>query len=147
MQHSADVRLFRTDLQGDITIFVKDGKLYGTVDKNLDAKVWIPADADVNEGNAKAEMTEETEEDVLNLLNGTDFTGEAAAAAGIRGVDTSSALFWPERDYVLNKNTKKFHYPECKSVAQMSAKNRQDVTATRQKLIEQGYEPCKNCNP
>ncbi len=49
--------------------------------------------------------------------------------------------------YVLNKNTHKFHVPGCKSVSQMKAKNRQDVDWTRDEVIRQGYQPCKNCNP
>lgn len=49
--------------------------------------------------------------------------------------------------YVLNTNTKKFHYPECRSVKQMSDKNRQDVEANREEIIAQGYDPCGNCNP
>ena len=51
------------------------------------------------------------------------------------------------QDYVLNKNTKKFHYPNCKSVNQMKEKNKEYVTATREEIIDRGYEPCKNCNP
>lgn len=51
------------------------------------------------------------------------------------------------QSYVLNTNTKKFHYPDCRSVKQMSDKNRQDVVANREELIAQGYDPCGNCNP
>lgn len=51
------------------------------------------------------------------------------------------------RSYVLNTNSKKFHYPDCGSVKQMSDKNRQDVVANREELIAQGYDPCGNCNP
>lgn len=49
--------------------------------------------------------------------------------------------------YVLNKNTKKFHIPTCSSVSDMKAKNRWDVTLTRQEVIDKGYVPCKRCNP
>ena len=49
--------------------------------------------------------------------------------------------------YVLNTSSKKFHYPNCKAVAKMSAKNRQDFTGDRQELIDQGYEPCQICRP
>lgn len=49
--------------------------------------------------------------------------------------------------YVLNTNTKKFHYPSCSSVDQMSAKNRQDFTGTREQVIAMGYDACKRCNP
>ena len=52
-----------------------------------------------------------------------------------------------KQSYVLNTNTKKFHYPYCKSVNQMKSKNRRDVTDTREHIMQQGYSPCKNCNP
>ena len=29
----------------------------------------------------------------------------------------------------------------------MSPKNREDVEDTRENLIENGYDPCKRCNP
>ncbi len=51
------------------------------------------------------------------------------------------------REYVLNLNSKKFHYPWCSSVDKMKEKNRLDYTGTREEIIEMGYEPCKNCNP
>lgn len=49
--------------------------------------------------------------------------------------------------YVVNTNTKKFHYPDCPSVNQMKQKNRQDYTGSRDDLIAQGYKPCGNCKP
>lgn len=52
-----------------------------------------------------------------------------------------------ERVYVINKNTMKFHYPSCSSVAQMAEHNKEKVTESRQELIRQGYEPCGNCEP
>lgn len=51
------------------------------------------------------------------------------------------------KEYVLNLNTHKFHLPSCSSVKQMSNENKGTYTGDRQDLIEQGYEPCKNCNP
>ena len=52
-----------------------------------------------------------------------------------------------ERTYVLNKNTMKFHYPSCSSVADMAEHNKETVTTSRDELIKQGYEPCGNCEP
>lgn len=52
-----------------------------------------------------------------------------------------------EESFVLNTNTRKFHLPDCSSVQQMGKKNRQEYTGTREELIQQGYDPCKNCNP
>ena len=51
------------------------------------------------------------------------------------------------RDYVLNTGRKRFHYPNCSSVGQMSEKNKQPYTGSREDLIDQGYQPCGSCNP
>ena len=52
-----------------------------------------------------------------------------------------------ERLYVLNLNSKKFHYPSCSGVADISDRNKKEVTATRQDLINQGFDPCGMCEP
>ena len=52
-----------------------------------------------------------------------------------------------ETAYVLNTNTNKFHYPSCKSVADILPHNRQDYTGTRDDVLAMGYEPCKRCKP
>ena len=49
--------------------------------------------------------------------------------------------------YILNKKSKKFHYPECSSVAQMSESNKIYSNESRDTIIEKGYKPCGNCNP
>lgn len=49
--------------------------------------------------------------------------------------------------YVLNIHTKKFHYPECPSVDQMSEKNKEFTEASRDELIARGYTVCGRCNP
>lgn len=49
--------------------------------------------------------------------------------------------------YVLNTNTKKFHYPSCSSVKQMKDSNKRFFDGTRDEVITQGYSPCKRCNP
>ena len=50
-------------------------------------------------------------------------------------------------DYVANKNTKKFHYPWCASVDQMSEKNKWFYSGSRYDLIDMGFNPCQRCNP
>lgn len=52
-----------------------------------------------------------------------------------------------EQDYILNTNTKKFHYPYCSSVGQMSEKNKLPMNDTAENIKAMGYEPCKKCNP
>lgn len=52
-----------------------------------------------------------------------------------------------KKDYVLNKNTKKFHYPGCSSVETIEPRNRGNYSGTRDELIQRGYEPCGRCHP
>lgn len=48
--------------------------------------------------------------------------------------------------YVLNDNSKKFHLPSCKYASTVSS-NQRYVSDARDHLIEEGYVPCKVCNP
>ncbi len=52
-----------------------------------------------------------------------------------------------EQDYVLNTKSHKVHKPECDSVKDISDKNRKDYHGKAEDLIQEGYEPCKACNP
>lgn len=49
--------------------------------------------------------------------------------------------------YILNTRSDKFHYPSCSSVKQMSEKNKRTYSGTREEVINQGFSPCKRCNP
>ena len=51
------------------------------------------------------------------------------------------------RTYILNKNTKKFHLPSCSAVGQMKESNKAVSNKSRQEIINEGYIPCKLCNP
>ena len=77
-------------------------------------------------------------------------TTAAAVATSIGKTDETEAASSAESvSYVLNINSMKFHYPTCNSVSEMKAKNRVDLTCTREVLLEQYPEavPCKRCNP
>lgn len=49
--------------------------------------------------------------------------------------------------YVINTDSRKFHYPSCSSAKRISDENRSEYTGTRDELIAQGYDPCERCNP
>lgn len=54
--------------------------------------------------------------------------------------------------YVLNTNTKKFHYPSCSSVSTIKAENYQEYEGPRDDLINKKYDgkeykPCGRCHP
>lgn len=69
---------------------------------------------------------------------------EADPGYGVPGDDSDTAN---EDTYIVNTNTGKFHKPSCRSVKQMKESNKSERTTTRDELIAEGYEPCKNCNP
>ena len=52
-----------------------------------------------------------------------------------------------QQTYILNKRSHKFHRPECDSVQSMSPSNKEEFTGLRQTLIDEGYTPCRSCNP
>ena len=52
-----------------------------------------------------------------------------------------------EQNYILNTNSKKFHYPSCASAQRISNKNKQEYLGTRTEILDKGYKPCGNCNP
>ena len=76
-----------------------------------------------------------------------DKSGTQQAAVQTESAKETSALVSTGTEYILNTNTKKFHYPSCSSVKQMKASNKKEYTGSRDDLIAQGYDPCKKCNP
>lgn len=76
-----------------------------------------------------------------------DKSGTQQAAVQTESVKETSAPVSTGTEYILNTNTKKFHYPSCSGVKQMKASNKKEYTGSRDDLIAQGYDPCKKCNP
>lgn len=126
----ADVTLYRTDLQGDI-ICTSDGSTVSfSVERNAGADTLAPAQS----------------------KPATSTQSPAPAPAPVVPTpapepDTSASEEPIGTDYIMNTNTKKFHYPSCGSVAKMKDKNKGYFTGTRDELIAQGYDPCGNCHP
>lgn len=52
-----------------------------------------------------------------------------------------------QRTYILNTSSKKFHTPDCSSVAKIGESNKQTYTGSRSDLLAQGYQPCGICKP
>ncbi len=76
-----------------------------------------------------------------------DTTGTDTATPGTAPSDTSSETDTKAVTYVLNTNTRKFHFPSCSSVKDIKDKNRQDSTLTREEIVALGYSPCGRCKP
>lgn len=62
-------------------------------------------------------------------------------------IEESGGTSSGQADYILNTNTKKFHYPSCSSVGQMKASNREEFIGSRDEVLARGYEPCGRCKP
>jgi competence protein ComEC len=113
----AGIKTFRTDLQGDI-ICTSDGKTVTfKPTRNADANVFNPPSGNQSSGNTQSNP------------------------------DVSKDENANETSYVLNTNSKKFHYPSCSSAKDISASNKKEVNSTRDALIKQGYSPCGRCKP
>lgn len=78
-----------------------------------------------------------------------DWAGEnthVSSGSSSSSSDTSADSSSDAGTYIGNSNSHKFHVPTCKSVGKMSEKNK--VTfSSRDEAINQGYQPCKVCNP
>lgn len=80
---------------------------------------------------------------VIDYSNGNSRLAEDSVSA----VDPAVTERMKQADYICNTNTKKFHYPECKSVQDMKEKNKKAHIGSREELIPQGFSPCGNCKP
>lgn len=69
-------------------------------------------------------------------------------ATGESWLATEEEIVVPDgTTYILNNNTKKFHYESCGSAEKISDKNRGTYTGSRDELLNMGYSPCGNCDP
>ena len=59
----------------------------------------------------------------------------------------TTAITPTETTYVLNISSKKFHLTDCRYANDISEKNKQSFSGTREQLIDEGYTPCGNCQP
>lgn len=74
-------------------------------------------------------------------------TGESWESGDVVEDSKSDADNESTETYVVNKNTGKFHRPDCSGVADIKAQNKKEYSGSRDDLIEQGYEPCGRCKP
>ena len=87
----------------------------------------------------------------IDYEDGDNWLDESApsGSGGSQAEDGSSASQGQAtmQDYVLNTSSMRFHRPNCPSVQDTAAHNRETFHGTRDELIELGYEPCGSCNP
>ena len=115
----ADVTVYRTDLNGDI---------------------WVTSD-----GQSVSISSDKTANNDEIMTPGSSVTTSPPATQKPDPVQNDSPS--EGTDYIVNTNTRKFHYPSCSSVKKMKESNKMFFTGTRDELISQGYNPCGNCHP
>jgi DNA-entry nuclease len=49
--------------------------------------------------------------------------------------------------YVVNPDSKIFHHPDCQSLAKIDPVKNIVLNVSREKVIKEGYKPCKICRP
>lgn len=123
------VQVFRTDEQGSI-IATSDGKEI----------TWNCSPSETWQAGEAAQSSSNTEQEAAAGNPPVEQVGEQTAVE--TPVEVTATV-----TYICNTNTGKFHYPSCSSVKQMSEKNKLAVTGSREEVINQGYVPCKRCNP
>lgn len=64
-----------------------------------------------------------------------------------KGEDETEEIEGTGTAYILNTNTRKFHYPICNSVNEMKESNKKAYIGDREDVISQGYKPCQRCKP
>ena len=82
-----------------------------------------------------------------NTAAGNGAQATTSDSAGTDGNSPSSASTAEQQTYILNKRSHKFHRPECDGAQSISPSNKEEFTGLRQTLIDEGYTPCKSCNP
>lgn len=137
--------LYRTDLQGTITVTSDGNSLSWSVDATQDYRDGdeVAAGAADTTGTSG---TADTADSAAQASVAADTAGSAAQASS-GGETAADGTADVTGEYVLNTNTKKFHRPSCSSVAQMSPENKAAFSGSREELIAAGYDPCKRCNP
>ena len=135
--------IYRTDQVGDITFELRDGSLAATTTKTTTEAPTAP-------GKSKsASVAGDSTAEAGSLASGSSSnnasnSGNIPDDAADSSADNASSI---PHEYVLNTNTMKFHYPECKSVEKTKGKNKQVVEAARDEVRSWGYDPCGICQP
>lgn len=61
--------------------------------------------------------------------------------------NSSTSSTQKEVKYILNTNSKKFHYETCSGIEKISKENREAFYGTREEIISEGYSACGTCKP
>ncbi len=83
----------------------------------------------------------------FNVQPGVDIDYATGRSSLAGEPQTENAEINGETTYILNVNSRKFHYPDCSGAADMKPQNKRESSDSREQLLEWGYSPCGICNP
>lgn len=99
-----------------------------------------PSDVSTSENQTTSEKIESTNTPTTQNGNGTEVTSANSTESKPQGNTTT---------YVINKNSKKIHYPNCSYASNMKEENKLTVKLTSDELKSQylsnGYTFCSRC--
>ena len=95
------------------------------------------------------EFTGSTNSNKISNDNNTNAITQTTPPPSIPVVPSQSENTYDNKEvtYILNKNSKKIHYPYCSSVDDMSEKNKLYFYGMLSEAKADGYESCGRCNP
>lgn len=129
--------IFAYNVQPGITIDYKTGK-----------SAQEKSGKDYQDVIAETDKKEDKEGESQEAGGKKAMASEPSQKEGSKGKsNTDTGTEAVKKDYILNTNTKKIHDPSCSSVEETLPKNRKKVKEDRNKLIEDGFEPCQRCKP
>ena len=139
----ADVKVYRTDMQGTVICRSDGSTVSFEVSRNADADTLASVEPNsLTRTDEPAPLpTPEPAPTPRQIPVPTPVPSPTPVPAAVQSPAS------PVATYILNTSTRKFHYPSCSSVSQMSEKNKETFTGTREEAIEMGYSPCGRCKP
>lgn len=121
-----------------------DGESRLVYDENGNiAELPVSVTATEPEDLSPSETFTETGSDTLATdTSDADAVDTADDAAAMTTATDSS-----EQPYVMDLDSALFHTTDCPYAANIATDNRSEMTTTREKIINAGYNACTNCNP
>ena len=82
-------------------------------------------------------------DDTVNGYRDPDKAVDTNSVIEVTDITTTNESYYL---YCANKSSKKFHSDGCSSIEKIKEENKY-YTNKREKLINEGYIPCKSCKP
>ena len=95
----------------------------------------------------KIEIIEEENTQETEIKTETEIETKVETELVNNKIEENTKVEEIKNDYILNINSKIFHYHGCSGVTKMKDKNKKEITATRDEMIKKGYKPCGICKP